>query len=31
VNDRVWAIAKPRRPVIADMPPELPLFGAYEF
>jgi general secretion pathway protein J len=31
VDDQVWAIAKPRRPVMADMPPELPLFGAYEF
>jgi general secretion pathway protein J len=31
VNDQVWAIAKPGRPVMADMPVEMPLFGAYEF
>jgi general secretion pathway protein J len=30
-NDEVWALAKPLRPVFADIPPELAQFGAYEF
>lgn len=30
-GDRVWSIAKPERPSKADIPPELPLFGKYEF
>jgi general secretion pathway protein J len=30
-GSRVWSIAKPERPAKADIPPELPLFGKYEF
>jgi general secretion pathway protein J len=30
-DSKVWAIAKPGRPAMADMPVEMPLFGAYEF
>ncbi|ABG41733.1 Prepilin-type cleavage/methylation [Paraglaciecola sp. T6c] len=30
-GSRVWSVAKPERPVRADIPPELPLFGRYEF
>jgi len=30
-NDVVWALAKPLRPVVADIPPELAQFGVYEF
>jgi general secretion pathway protein J len=31
VADNVWAIAKSGRPVMADVPAELPVFGVYEF
>jgi general secretion pathway protein J len=31
LNNYVYLVAKPRRPVIADMPLELPIFGQYEF
>lgn len=30
-NSKAFAIAKPGRPSLADIPPELPLFGQYEF
>jgi general secretion pathway protein J len=31
VGGRVYVIAKPDRPVMADVPVELPIFGLYEF
>jgi general secretion pathway protein J len=31
VSDLTWLIAKPSRPMEADVPVELPLFGEYEF
>jgi general secretion pathway protein J len=31
LGDQIWAMAKPQRPYMADMPVELPFFGAYEF
>jgi general secretion pathway protein J len=30
-GNKVWLIAKPGRPVIADIPVEMSVFGAYEF
>lgn len=30
-DGRVWGLASPGRPVLADMPPELARFGEYEF
>jgi general secretion pathway protein J len=31
VEQKVWVLAKPDRPALADMPPELAQFGEYEF
>ncbi|WP_102798342.1 PulJ/GspJ family protein [Bowmanella denitrificans] len=31
VAGKVWALAVPGRPVQADIPPELPIFGEYDF
>jgi general secretion pathway protein J len=31
LGDRIWVLANPGRPVLADIPPELPLYGKYEF
>lgn len=31
LDNQVYLVAKPSRPVIADMPVELPIFGQYEF
>jgi general secretion pathway protein J len=30
-DGKVWAIAKPGRPAMADIPAEMPIFGAYEY
>jgi len=31
INQTIWGMAKPSRPLTADMPVELEYFGAYEF
>lgn len=31
LDNKVYLIAKPGRPAVADMPAELPIFGEYEF
>lgn len=30
-NTQIWTLATVHRPTLADMPPEIPLFGEYEF